>query len=127
MADIYEIKPGTRQAEKRLQDASDATEEANETLLETLSHDLRTPLNTIIGFADMMDQEILGPLTNPHYREYVEVISTEGRRMLDFINDLLNRKRFEKRRPSPFCSQSSFFRGEYSGKRSGFERYPVYG
>ncbi|MAO54579.1 MAG: diguanylate cyclase [Rhodospirillaceae bacterium] len=95
MADIYEIKPGTRQAEKRLQDAPDATEEANETLLETLSHDLRTPLNTIIGFADMMDQEILGPLTNPHYREYVEVISTEGRRMLDFINDLLNRKRFE--------------------------------
>ncbi|PIW27123.1 MAG: diguanylate cyclase [Rhodospirillales bacterium CG15_BIG_FIL_POST_REV_8_21_14_020_66_15] len=95
MADIYEIKPGARHASQRLQDNGDATEEANETLLETLSHDLRTPLNTIIGFADMMDQEILGPLTNPHYREYVEVISTEGRRMLDFINDLLNRKRFE--------------------------------
>jgi diguanylate cyclase (GGDEF)-like protein/PAS domain S-box-containing protein len=95
MADIYEIKPGARQAGGRLQSEGDATEEANETLLETLSHDLRTPLNTIIGFADMMDQEILGPLSNPHYREYVEVISTEGRRMLDFINDLLNRKRFE--------------------------------
>ncbi|MEQ9170217.1 MAG: EAL domain-containing protein [Rhodospirillales bacterium] len=95
MADIYEIKPGARQAGGRLETDSDATEEANETLLETLSHDLRTPLNTIIGFADMMDQEILGPLSNPHYREYVEVISTEGRRMLDFINDLLNRKRFE--------------------------------
>ncbi|MEQ9554221.1 MAG: EAL domain-containing protein [Rhodospirillales bacterium] len=95
MADIYEIKPGARQAGGRLETDSDVTEEANETLLETLSHDLRTPLNTIIGFADMMDQEILGPLSNPHYREYVEVISTEGRRMLDFINDLLNRKRFE--------------------------------
>ncbi|MCF3628311.1 EAL domain-containing protein [Thalassospiraceae bacterium LMO-SO8] len=95
MADIYEIKPGARQVGGRLQSEGDATEEANETLLETLSHDLRTPLNTIIGFADMMDQEILGPLSNPHYREYVEVISTEGRRMLDFINDLLNRKRFE--------------------------------
>ena len=95
MADIYEIKPGARQTGGRLQNEGDATEEANETLLETLSHDLRTPLNTIIGFADMMDQEILGPLSNPHYREYVEVISTEGRRMLDFINDLLNRKRFE--------------------------------
>ena len=95
MADIYEIKPGARQTGGHLKTDGDATEEANETLLETLSHDLRTPLNTIIGFADMMDQEILGPLSNPHYREYVEVISTEGRRMLDFINDLLNRKRFE--------------------------------
>ena len=95
MADIYEIKPGTRRAEQHPQNAADATEEANEALLETLSHDLRTPLNTIIGFADMMGQEILGPLSNPHYREYVEVIATEGRRMLDFINDLLNRKRFE--------------------------------
>ncbi len=100
MADIYEIKPGARQAEQRLDEPGDITEEANETLLETLSHDLRTPLNTIIGFADMMDQEILGPLTNPHYREYVEVISTEGKRMLDFINDLLNRKRFENMKRS---------------------------
>ncbi|MEQ8505047.1 MAG: EAL domain-containing protein [Rhodospirillales bacterium] len=100
MADIYEIKPGARQADQRLEEPGDITEEANETLLETLSHDLRTPLNTIIGFADMMDQEILGPLTNPHYREYVEVISTEGKRMLDFINDLLNRKRFENMKRS---------------------------
>jgi diguanylate cyclase (GGDEF)-like protein/PAS domain S-box-containing protein len=100
MADIYEIKPGARQAGQHLKDDGDATEEANETLLETLSHDLRTPLNTIIGFADMMDQEILGPMSNPHYREYVEVISTEGRRMLDFINDLLNRKRFENMKRS---------------------------
>ena len=101
MADIVEIKPGTLRGGRSGGAADldrapdDATEGANQTLLETLSHDLRTPLNTIIGFADMMEQEILGPITNPHYREYVEVISTEGQRMLDLINDLLNRKRFE--------------------------------
>lgn len=95
MADIVELKPGVLVSNISGKAPDDATEEANQTLLETLSHDLRTPLNTIIGFADMMEQEILGPLTNPHYREYVGVISAEGRNMLDFINDLLNRKRFE--------------------------------
>ena len=95
MADIYEIKPGMRRDAGASPEPDASTAEAQETLLETLSHDLRTPLNTIIGFADMMGQEILGPLSNPHYREYVDVIATEGRRMLDFINDLLNRKRFE--------------------------------
>lgn len=100
MADIYEITPGGGQVRKTDRatgkpGAGDSTEEAKDTLLETLSHDLRTPLNTIIGFADMMEQEMLGPLSNPHYREYVEVISKAGRSMLDLINDLLDRRRFE--------------------------------
>lgn len=93
MADIYEIRPRTKKREQNSKNS--VTEDANQTLLATLSHDLRTPLNTIIGFADMMEQEIMGPITNQHYREYVEVISKAGRGMLELVNDLLDRKRFE--------------------------------
>ncbi|MEK9672330.1 MAG: histidine kinase dimerization/phospho-acceptor domain-containing protein [Rhodospirillaceae bacterium] len=81
MADIFKIKPGALSAGRSCSDQEGTTENANQTLLETLSHDLRTPLNTIIGFADMMEQEILGPLTNPRYREYVGVILSEGRKL----------------------------------------------
>ncbi len=85
--------------EKQLQDAENAlirANNANQALLETLSHDLRTPLNTILGFADMMDQQILGPINNAHYRSYAEDICKSGRSMLDIMDDVLERKRFEK-------------------------------
>ena len=83
---------------KRLEEALeqlDTLNNANQALLETLSHDLRTPLNTIIGFADMMEQETLGPINEPQYREYVADIHSAGRSMLEIVNDLLDVWRFE--------------------------------
>ena len=37
-------------------------------LLRTLTHEVRTPLSTIIGFADMIENEMLGPLGTHHTR-----------------------------------------------------------
>ena len=85
-------------ANDRLREALEQLEAlsgANQALLKTLSHDLRTPLNTIIGFADMMEQETLGPINEPQYRGYVSDIHRAGRSMLDIINDLLDFGRFE--------------------------------
>ncbi len=73
---------------------------ANQALLETLSHDLRTPLNSIIGFADMMDQQILGAMDNPHYRTYAEDICSSGRSMLEIMNSVLERRRFQNQTSS---------------------------
>lgn len=89
--------------EQQLEDAQAELAEAtsaNQTLLETLSHDLRTPLNSIIGFADMMDQQILGPMDNPHYRTYAEDICSSGRSMLEIMNTVLERRRFQDRESS---------------------------
>ncbi|NQU61457.1 MAG: EAL domain-containing protein [Rhodospirillales bacterium] len=82
----------------RLEEALEQLESlgnANKALLETLSHDLRTPLNTIIGFADMMESETLGSINEPQYREYVSDINHAGRNMLTIINDMLDMGRFE--------------------------------
>ncbi|MBT3305445.1 MAG: EAL domain-containing protein [Alphaproteobacteria bacterium] len=68
---------------------------ANQALLKTLSHDLRTPLNTIIGFADMMEQEVLGPINEPQYRGYACNIHEAGRNMLQIVDELLDLGRFE--------------------------------
>lgn len=83
---------------KRLEEALEQLESlgnANQALLKTLSHDLRTPLNTIIGFADMMEQEVLGPINEPQYRGYATDIHEAGRSMLNIVNSLLDLGRFE--------------------------------
>jgi len=62
-------------------------------VLRTLSHEVRTPLNNIIGFADMMSTEMLGPMSHPQYRQYAEDIRKSGQSILDLLNDLLEDQR----------------------------------
>jgi len=69
---------------------------SDDSILATLSHEVRTPLNTIIGFADMMEQQLLGPIGNPRYRDYAADIVRSGRTVLDVLNDLLDRARFAR-------------------------------
>lgn len=64
-------------------------------VLRTLSHEMRTPLNNIIGFADMMSAEMLGPMSHPQYREYAEDIRKSGQSILDLLNELLESSRYE--------------------------------
>ncbi|MGB0696549.1 MAG: PAS domain-containing sensor histidine kinase [Rhodospirillaceae bacterium] len=82
-----------KSTELSLIEAKKAAEEAAKAksdFLAHMSHELRTPLNAIIGFADMMEREIMGPLKTPAYREYVEHISRSGRHLLSLINDVLD-------------------------------------
>jgi signal transduction histidine kinase len=54
-----------------------------------LGHDLRTPLNSIIGFSELMLTGIGGTL-NPKHKEFVEAVHRNGHLMLGLINDLLD-------------------------------------
>ena len=56
--------------------------------LAAVSHELRSPLNAILGFADILVTEVDGPLP-PGAREEVEQIRTSGKHLLDLINDIL--------------------------------------
>lgn len=57
-----------------------------------VSHDLRTPLTSIIGFAKSL-QTI--PLNPEQRMGYLRIIETEGRRMAGFIRDYLDISRIE--------------------------------
>lgn len=63
--------------------------------LANMSHEFRTPLNAVIGFSDTMRQQVLGPLGNARYREYVDNIHHSGRRLLAIINDILDLSKIE--------------------------------
>ena len=63
--------------------------------LAKVSHEVRTPLNSIIGFAELMLQERFGAIGNARYRGYVEDIHQSGLYALSLLNDLLDISKVE--------------------------------
>jgi len=63
--------------------------------LAKVSHEVRTPLNSIIGFAELMLGERLGPIGNQRYKGYVEDIHQSGLYALSLLNDLLDISKIE--------------------------------
>ena len=81
-----------QELEKAQQDVGDAEREVQtyKQRLSVTSHELRTPLNAIIGFSDIMRREMFGPLGDPRYQRYAELLHDSGSRLLDMINDFLD-------------------------------------
>ena len=61
---------------------AEAASRAKTSFLAHLSHDIRTPLNHIIGFADLIRHQTYGPLGDPRYLNYVDMIKGSGERLL---------------------------------------------
>lgn len=61
----------------------------------SLSHDMRTPLNAIIGFSEIMKDERLGPIHNDRYKDYAADIYTSSGHLLTLVNDLLDFSKFK--------------------------------
>ncbi|WP_428410055.1 PAS domain-containing sensor histidine kinase [Hyphococcus sp.] len=64
-------------------------------LLADLGHELKTPLNAILGFADAMKEESFGPLGHDKYREYVRDIKSSGAHLADLIASLLDQAKLD--------------------------------
>jgi PAS domain S-box-containing protein len=73
-------------ARRKAERASVATSDA----LARISHEVRGPLNTIIGFANVMLEERFGTLGNDRYGEYLKDIRASGERAIAIVDDLVN-------------------------------------
>jgi len=62
--------------------------------LARMSHEMRTPLNAIIGFAEILYKQFAGPL-NPSQLEYAGHIRTSSHHLLELANDLLDLSKVE--------------------------------
>lgn len=60
-----------------------------------MNHELKTPLNAILGFARLMDEEVYGPIENKKYKEYVKYILSAGQTLFELINNQLNFSKLE--------------------------------
>jgi signal transduction histidine kinase len=91
--DIFSLRIRNDQLTAELIEAKDAAEAANEAksvIMANMSHELRTPLNAIIGFAEMLEKEVLGPLGNPRYIDYARDVHMSGIHLLSLINTILD-------------------------------------
>lgn len=64
---------------------------AKATFLATISHEMRTPLNGILGMAGLMKDTAL----TPEQRNYVGALETSGEALLSLINEILDFSRIE--------------------------------
>jgi signal transduction histidine kinase len=91
--DIFSLRIRNDQLTAELIEAKDAAEAANEAksvIMANMSHELRTPLNAIIGFAEMLEKEVLGPLGSPRYIDYARDVHMSGIHLLSLINTILD-------------------------------------
>ncbi|WP_310621286.1 PAS domain-containing sensor histidine kinase [Flexibacterium corallicola] len=75
-------------------EAEQASTQKSEFLSE-ISHEVRTPLNAIIGFAQVMLEDKAGAMTHERYRGYLHDIERSGQHIMSLINDLLNLAKIE--------------------------------
>jgi PAS domain S-box-containing protein len=88
----------SRKNESELHEArrlADRAANAKADMLARVSHEVRTPLNAIIGFAEVMIGARFGALGNERYVEYMKDIRASGERVIAIINDLLDLSRIE--------------------------------
>ena len=106
---------------------AEESNKAKSQFLFNMSHDIRTPMNAIIGYTHLAGLESDVP---PRVREYIEKIDISGRHLLTLINDVLEMSRIESGKmelesePGDICEalQTAFemFRSQMEEKKITF-------
>ena len=77
---------------ERTAQKAQAASEAKTRFLFNMSHDIRTPMNAIIGFSDLLEAHMDEPEKT---KDYVEKIRSSGRLLLSILNQILEMARIE--------------------------------
>ncbi|MDQ7811507.1 ATP-binding protein, partial [Brevundimonas sp.] len=72
-------------------DRADAASEAKSSFLGVISHELRTPMNGVLGAAQLLGATRL----EPTQREYLSIIRNSGDNLLSLLNDILDMTKIE--------------------------------
>ena len=80
-----------RQLAEALQ-AAQAASNAKTTFLSNMSHDIRTPMNAVLGFTMLLERDAQNP---DKVREYTKKIMASGQHLLSLINDILDVSKIE--------------------------------
>src|SRR5206468_2510373 len=78
-------------------DARERAEQANQSkarFVATISHELRTPMNAVLGYTALLADEIYGPVSALQ-KEHIGRVRTSGYHLLGLIEDLLSYARVE--------------------------------
>jgi PAS domain S-box-containing protein len=90
----YRDFTGEKQYEEELKKAKDEAERANKAkdqFLAKVSHEVRTPMNSIMGFIE----QVLQTRLNLKQRNYLNIVNSSSRDLLRIINDILDFSKME--------------------------------
>ncbi|MGD0131778.1 MAG: response regulator [Bryobacteraceae bacterium] len=85
------VRQRTGQDLERAKGAAESANLAKSEFLTTMSHEMRTPMNAILGMADLLSESSLGE----EQRGYVGVFQKAGANLLDLINNILDLSKVE--------------------------------
>ncbi len=89
-----------QQMNQKLREALDAAKSANEAksnFLSNMSHDIRTPMNAIVGFSVLLEKDAEDP---ERVKEYTRKIMASSHHLLSLINDVLDMSKIESGKTS---------------------------
>ena len=91
------IEGAVAERTRALREANDRLEEADrrkDNFLANVSHELRSPLVTMLGYTDLLLADRLGPISEKQ-RQCLQITRGSGKRLKSFIEELLDFSRFE--------------------------------
>jgi len=87
------VNERTRQLQRAKLEAESASRSKSEFLV-NMSHEFRTPLNAILGFAAMIEGAMVGPIERK-YQEYASDIQNSGKHLMELLSDILDLSKVE--------------------------------
>lgn len=91
ISEVREAQEGLRQRNLELA----AAERTKSRFLANMSHEFRTPLNAIIGFSELIGDELIESNGDVRHRTYIEDIRKGGVHLLGIITDVLDMAKIE--------------------------------
>lgn len=95
-----ELEAALKEAERARAEAQERGREAEEAnraksyFLASTSHELRTPMNSIIGFTDILEERLRGQV-EPRMTHFLHLVGVSARHLLQIINDILDLSKVE--------------------------------
>ena len=92
MFNIYNLMMKREKNMEREKVEAERSNKAKSTFLSNMSHDIRTPMNAIIGYTNLIKKE---PGLPPKTKDYLDKIEASNNHLLALINDILDMSRIE--------------------------------
>ena len=93
----------TNEALEKSKKAAEMASRSKSRFIANISHEIRTPMNAILGFSELLQED----LKDPNHQRYLNSILSSGKTLLQLINDILDLSKIDSGNLQihyePFC------------------------